>query len=167
MNNVSDYYKAWDKFDVDKEVEELEKSEQRKPYNPYENSLNNIRAKPQAKMAVKGGREVIRDPTSLKDRGNLHFKSCEYQKAIEYYTECLDKLAKLPEDKNNRELTCIVLWNRAMANLKLSEFKLAQEDCTKSLELDATYVKSYLRRATALKKLRRFKEALSDYRKAA
>lgn len=165
VNTVTDYYKAWDKFDVDAEVEQLDKSEQRKPYNPYENSLNNIRAKPKARMQVKGGREIIRDPTSLKDRGNLHFKACEYQKAIEYYAECIDKLSNLPEDKNNRELKCIVLSNRAMANLKLSEFKLALEDCNKSLELDGSYVKSYLRRATAFKKLRRYKDALMDYRK--
>jgi hypothetical protein len=83
---VSDYYKAWDKFDVEEEVETIGKTEDNtrngKPYNPYENSINNVRAKPQTKMMVKGGREVIRDPTSLKDRGNLHFKSCEYQKAI-------------------------------------------------------------------------------------
>lgn len=71
----------------------------------------------------------------------------------------------MPEDKNNTELKCVVLSNRAMANLKLSEFKLTLEDCNRSLELDQKYVKSYLRRATALKKLRRYKEALVDYRK--
>jgi tetratricopeptide (TPR) repeat protein len=52
-----------------------------------------------------------------------------------------------------------------MAYLKLGEFKLVVEDCSKSLELDDKYVKSYLRRATALKKLKKYKESLCDYNK--
>lgn len=33
-------------------------------------------------MVVKGGRAQIKDPTSLKDRGNMYFNSCEFDKAI-------------------------------------------------------------------------------------
>ena len=53
-------------------------------------------------MVVKGSRNVanaVKDPTSLKDKvkkhlikGNLHFKVCEYERAINYYSECLDKI---------------------------------------------------------------------------
>jgi hypothetical protein len=44
-----------------------------------------------------------------------------------------------------------------MAYLKLNEFIKTYEDCTKSLSNNDKYGKSYLRRATALKKLRRYK----------
>lgn len=33
-------------------------------------------------MVVKGGRQIVKDPTSLKDRGNMFFNSCEFDKAI-------------------------------------------------------------------------------------
>lgn len=59
-----------------------------------------------------------------------------------------------------------MLSNRAMCSLKLGEFKMAYEDCCESIGLDEKYMKSYLRRATALKKLKRYKEAMSDYKKA-
>ena len=44
-------------------------------------------------MEVKGGRGKVQDPTSLKDKGNMFFKSCEFDKAIECYTECLNKIS--------------------------------------------------------------------------
>lgn len=71
-NTVQDYYKAWDQYDVDKELEKLEEEETAKfrPYNPYEDSKNNRRAKPKAGLVVKGNRNVnmVKDPTSLKDK---------------------------------------------------------------------------------------------------
>ena len=73
VNTVKDYYDAWGKYDLDKELEKLEEDEKRsyKPYNPYEDSKNNVRAKPKTKMVVKGTRNVIKDPTSLKDKVNI------------------------------------------------------------------------------------------------
>ena len=60
-NTVRDYYKAWDKYDVDDEIKKLEEEEQRpyRPYNPYEDSKNNLRAKPKVKMNVQAKRTVV------------------------------------------------------------------------------------------------------------
>ena len=91
INTVGDYYNAWNKFDVDQELNTLDNQPSR-VYNPYDNSKSNIRAKPKMEMAVKGGRAAPKDPTSLKDRGNMHFNSCEFDKAIDCYSECLNKL---------------------------------------------------------------------------
>lgn len=41
-------------------------------------------------------------------------------------------------------------------------FNAAEEDCTKSLELDSQYVKAYQRRAVARISLKKIKEAKSD-----
>lgn len=55
---------------MDKELEKLEEEAQKpyKPYNPYEDSKNNLRAKPKTKINVKGRRNIISDPTDLKDK---------------------------------------------------------------------------------------------------
>ena len=69
-NTIKDYYKAWDKFDVDHELKRLEDEEERayRPYNPYEDSKNYKRAKPKTKVNIKGRRNIISDPTELKDK---------------------------------------------------------------------------------------------------
>lgn len=53
-----------------------------------------------------------------------------------------------------------------MCYLKMSEYSQAYDDSNASLILDPKYVKSYLRRATALKKLKKYREALGDFTKA-
>lgn len=70
VNTVQDYYKAWDKYNPDEEIKKLQQEEKRpyRPYNPYEDSKNNLRAQPKAKMVVKGTRNMVKDPTSLKDK---------------------------------------------------------------------------------------------------
>lgn len=70
VNTVGEYYKAWDKFDAEKELARLEEEEQRayRPYNPYEDSKNILRAKPKARMNVTGKRAQVTDPTELKDK---------------------------------------------------------------------------------------------------
>ena len=69
-NTIKNYYNAWDKFDADKVLKKMEEEEERayRPYNPYEDSKNNLRAKPKTKISVKGRRNVVSDPTELKDR---------------------------------------------------------------------------------------------------
>ena len=73
-NTIKDYYKAWDKYDVDKELNKLEEEEARayRPYNPYEDSKNYKRAKPKTKINIKGRRNIVSDPTELKDKVILH-----------------------------------------------------------------------------------------------
>ena len=78
-------------------------------------------------MMVKGTRNIVKDPTSLKDKvllcdikGNLHFKVCEYDRAIQYYTQCLDKVKEEEETQSNRKLKAIVFSNRAMAFMKIN-----------------------------------------------
>ena len=73
VNTVGEYYKAWDKFDAEKELARLEDESQRayRPYNPYEDSKNILRAKPKARMNVTGKRAQVIDPTELKDKVSI------------------------------------------------------------------------------------------------
>lgn len=146
----------------------LEKSDKAPVYNPYENSKNSIRAKPKAEMAVKGGRARAQDPTSLKDKGNMHFKACEFDKAIDCYSECLAKLEEPSasmKEADLRELKVVIYSNRAMARLKRNQVQEAVEDCNRSLELNDRFIKSYLRRAEGYQRLRQWKKAKADYLK--
>ena len=72
-NNIKDYYGAWDKFNVDTELQKLEQEEQRayRAYNPYEDSKNYKRAKPKVKVNVKGRRNIVSDPSELKDKVHI------------------------------------------------------------------------------------------------
>ena len=53
-----------------------------------------------------------------------------------------------------------------MAHLKLQEYGKAEADCCGALDLKPDHVKSLTRRATARRRLGRFKLALVDLRKA-
>ena len=106
---------------------------------------------------------MVKDPTSLKDKGNVYYKACDYTRAIECYSECVEKLETEPRTEENRKLMALVYSNRAMTLVKLNERGKAIEDCNKSIEYDPTYSKSYLRRADCLKKIGKYKDALKDY----
>ena len=53
--------------------------------------------------------------------------------------------------------------NRAMAFLKLEEWRSAEADCSLALSLDEKYVKAYQRRGTARKNLKKYEIALEDF----
>lgn len=53
-----------------------------------------------------------------------------------------------------------------MAELKLDELSAAESDCTEAIALDPSYVKAYLRRATAAKQLGKLLAAVEDYEQA-
>uniref|UniRef100_A0A0A9VSJ7 Serine/threonine-protein phosphatase T n=2 Tax=Lygus hesperus TaxID=30085 RepID=A0A0A9VSJ7_LYGHE len=52
--------------------------------------------------------------------------------------------------------------NRAICHMKLMDFKKAENDCDKALELDWKYVKAYIRRARIRRKLGKMYEARQD-----
>ena len=81
------------------------------------------------------------------------FQNGKYSEAIQCYTrgmQCDPKNAILPA-------------NRAMAYLKLEEWKLAEYDCSLALSIDDKYVKAYQRRGTARKYLKFFQKAVEDF----
>ncbi len=54
--------------------------------------------------------------------------------------------------------------NRAMAYLKVKDWRLAEGDCSLAISLDETYAKAFHRRGTARKNLKDFGKALEDFR---
>jgi tetratricopeptide (TPR) repeat protein len=147
-NNMKDYYKAWDSYDIDKELEKLE--DKPKIFQPPK-----VPAKPKANIIVKGGRAVNSEVDRLKDAGNLEFSSGNYEKALEKYSACLD--LEVPKD-----VQIVLLSNSAECWLRLREFQKALESASAALLVDEKHVKSLLRSAKAKKGLNMFKSAKVD-----
>lgn len=147
-NNMKDYYKAWDSYDVDKELENLEEQ-------PPIYKAPRVPAKANSKITVKGGRSVNSEVDRLKDAGNLEFASKNYQKATEKYIACLD--LEVPND-----IQIILYSNLAECWLRLKENNKALESASTALNIDPKHIKSLLRRAKAKKALGSYKSARAD-----
>ncbi|CAG5136265.1 unnamed protein product [Candidula unifasciata] len=136
-------FKAWDKFDVDKALEEIDKKEK-------EDKTSSSEYETDEEWEMERKKHLA---NVEKDLGNEFLKKGEYDKAIEAYTK------GMAFDATNAVLPA----NRAMALLKQQKFAAAELDCTVSISLDPLYVKAYLRRASARASLGKFDQAMSDY----
>ncbi|KAF9927634.1 hypothetical protein FBU30_003010 [Linnemannia zychae] len=161
------YYESWDKFDVDKALEDFEKDEKRastKPPIPIQNPAKTA-SKPalvksplvtatadHVKLSTKPT-DPVAAANSEKEKGNEYFKKKEYAKAIEHYS------ASITLDPSNP----ILPINRAMALLKLERFAEAESDCTLGLKLDKNNVKALWRRGIARQALGNVNEAKKDF----
>ncbi|KAH9510167.1 hypothetical protein Btru_043643 [Bulinus truncatus] len=143
---ISGYdFKAWDKFDVDKALEEVDKDKTKSETSSSEYETDEEWEQERKKYLA--GVE--------KDKGNEFLKKGEIEKAIEAYSKGMQY------DPTN----AILPANRAMALLKQQKFAASELDCTLSLTLDPLYVKAYLRRATARSCMSKLNDAIADYRR--
>lgn len=131
-------YRSWDKFDVDKALEEMDKEES--PAESNESDSEDIsvdREKAQAE----------------KEKGNVFFKEGKYDEAVECYTRAM------AADPYNPVLPT----NRATAFFRLKKFAVAESDCNLAIALDGKYSKAFLRRGAARNALKNYESALQDY----
>ncbi|KAK2943197.1 putative Serine/threonine-protein phosphatase [Blattamonas nauphoetae] len=85
--------------------------------------------------------------------GNEHFKKGEYNAAVTCYSESLSIQPSAP-----------VFANRSFCHLRLENFGTAISDATEAIKLDDTYIKGYYRRASANYALRKYPEAIKDFK---
>ncbi|VDD75962.1 unnamed protein product [Mesocestoides corti] len=118
-------YKAWDSFDVDKALEDLDKPEIPQPSEESEtdDEWENERR--------------LRLSDVEKEQGNLRFKEGKYEEAIEHYTTSIQLAPELP----------LLYTNRALALYKLERFASAETDCSMALSLNPRLVKALYRTA--------------------
>ncbi|XP_039256082.2 sperm-associated antigen 1-like [Styela clava] len=143
-------YKAWDKYDVDKECEKVDEQVNDNEKNVPERNIEipkdiDVSGLTPLEKKIKATRE--------KDKGNEAFKSGDYEEALSYYCRsiCLQPIAAS-------------FNNRALVYLRLEQWKEAKEDCNTvlSIEGEGENLKAMLRRASACKALESFNEAKAD-----
>ena len=133
-------FQSWDKLDVNKLIEDIDVKEAEEEARKQEELEKNFK-----QLAL-----------DEKNKGNEHFKSGQYEKAVECYSKGMQY------DPTNPLLPA----NRAMAFLKLKKFVQSEADCTLALSQDSANVKAYLRRGTARVALGKVESARKDFNDA-
>ena len=162
-----DYFRAWEKFDVDaaeKSLDEDESKDQSLSNQNNDQTLKEIKrrhifTKNMASLREKLKYSTLSDSEKKfmasreKDKGNDCFRCNEYEEAFSHYSNSLAL--------NEREAT--VLGNRALASIKLSNLSQACLDCTMALEIDPSYTKARARRGIIHDKCGRYLKAIADF----
>ncbi|TPX31422.1 hypothetical protein SmJEL517_g05253 [Synchytrium microbalum] len=136
-------YSAWDKFDADAAVEDVDYQV------PKSKSVETLVAQPVVDA------QSMENALLEKEKGNAFFKKGEFKKAVVCYNKSLQL------DNN-----CVVIVNRAMAYLKLGMYTEAEQDCSNGLSLDSKNVKALWRRGMARFELAKYAEAKQDLERA-
>ncbi|KAL8802262.1 MAG: hypothetical protein Q9182_003913 [Xanthomendoza sp. 2 TL-2023] len=94
----------------------------------------------------------------MKEEGNTAFKTNKFRQAVDLYGQALEV------DPNNKAINSKLHQNRAMALIKLKDYKSAISDCDRAIALDATYTKARKTRARALGESGNWDEAVREYK---
>ncbi|XP_069973141.1 tetratricopeptide repeat protein 1 [Penaeus vannamei] len=95
-----------------------------------------------------------------KEKGNTSFKTGQYEEAVSAYTVGLRICPiSFPRERS------VLYANRAAARSKIDKKKEAIKDCTNAIDLDSTYLKAILRRATLNEETEQLDEALKDFQR--
>ncbi|OQR82971.1 hypothetical protein ACHHYP_15288 [Achlya hypogyna] len=159
-------WRAWEKYDVEKAEAELDMEEVRKAEESRkqreELAAHAKRRQAEANMPISVDVENLtpteREVYALheKHKGNECFKLGENDEAILYYSR------SLAYDPTN----AIVHANRALTHLRLQNFAKAEDDCSRAIELDSSYVKAWSRRGMTRFRRGKYSEAVADFTQA-
>lgn len=92
----------------------------------------------------------------IKERGNAQLKAKQYEAALQSYNECISL------DGTN----AVYYSNRAAANIKLSRFTEAVDDCKKAIAIDPAFARPRERLASAYRHLGMTRQELQCLREA-
>lgn len=185
---ISGYdFKAWEKFDVEGELEELDNEdkvmeEQRRQAaraaaqskKEQEERRRQQQEKDIAEItSSRGGAEAIAAMTIVereslaeneKLKGNDCFRANEPEPAYLHYSKSIAIYEAA--EFSSAKAVAVVYTNRAAAALKLDKLQQGEDDCTRALELDDTFVKAWTRRGIVRHKRGRYPEAVQDFTEA-
>ncbi|KAJ8411293.1 hypothetical protein AAFF_G00172990 [Aldrovandia affinis] len=131
-------YQSWDKFDVEKALESMDKEDSPESESDSEET------------GVPIDRAVA---LAEKEKGNQLFKEGKYDDAAECYTRGMNADPYNP----------VLPTNRATCFFRLKKYAVAESDCNLAIALDRNYVKAYGRRGAARFALHSLESALEDY----
>ncbi|RNA04064.1 tetratricopeptide repeat 1, partial [Brachionus plicatilis] len=142
-----------------KEEEEHKIPEIRQEDDPFfidEDELKNEQLSEETKQ------ERLNEALECKQSGNDLYKQNKFLEALEFYTKAL-RLCPLDFSKERS----VFYSNRSLCFLKLQDNDRCIAECSKSLELDASFIKPLLRRAECYQLMDKLDESLVDYKKLA
>ncbi|XP_059637591.1 uncharacterized protein LOC132279587 [Cornus florida] len=106
--------------------------------------------------------KALAQANDAKLEGNKLFADGQYEDALSKYELALQVTPDMP---SSIEIRSICHANRGTCFFKLGKYEDAIKECTKAIELNASYVKALLRRGEAQEKLEHFEEAIADMKK--
>jgi len=174
MRRISGYdFKAWDKFDVDKELARIDQEETRLE-REWREGMNRRQAEiDERKILAEASKRTDLPPNvySLppdqreffanreREKGNECYKAGEFEQAIKFYTKCILLMPKMTRDARP-------FANRAIVHLKLEHWEKAELDCDEALRIDNEFVKAYSRRGIARHRRGKYLDAIDDFEEA-
>jgi len=93
----------------------------------------------------------------MKEEGNLAFKTSDWKKAHELYSQALQI------DPHNKATNAKLYFNRATVDAKLRNYQDSVADCNEAIKLDEKYLKAFLRRGRSYMELEQYDEAVHDF----
>jgi len=165
--SISGYdFRAWEKFDVESELENMDKEElevlrkQNEIVDQKQKIIDERKERTKKTTSVHSNNltneQSVFFSTKEKEKGNECFKAGEFDDAARFYSKSIDFL---PENSKDAK----PFANRAMAFLKLERFEEAEKDCTTAIELDPVFIKCYARRGMARHRRGKYLDAISDF----
>ncbi|KAK1765648.1 TPR-like protein [Phialemonium atrogriseum] len=112
---------------------------------------------PDFKDAVKWLR-IVQKLDRMKEEGNSHYKSGQWQAAIDKYG------AALEIDPSNKGTNSKILQNRALCRIKLKLYDEAIADCDRAISLDPNYLKARKTKANALGQADKWEDAVREWK---
>jgi tetratricopeptide (TPR) repeat protein len=169
--HASQYFRAWEKYDADGEVEKIEEQDaieqaaHKQAKTDYADREKRRQTQAQEELRRLMGDVDFGTMSTAersfcaireKQKGNECFKAGEVTEALVFYTKsiCLDPNSS------------VVYANRALAHLREKNFEQAEDDCTKALEIDPTYLKALSRRGMTRHRRGKYRLAIEDFEKA-
>jgi len=95
----------------------------------------------------------------VKKEGTDAFSSFNFKEAIEKFSECLEL------DPLNNAYNSAILYNRAVAYVKLGQSAKALEDLNQALVINEDYVKALMKRSEIHLQMQNYEDAVHDLEK--
>ncbi|KAF4687359.1 hypothetical protein FOZ63_033840, partial [Perkinsus olseni] len=155
MTAMKDYYRAWDRFDVDAACDAVDVTgaKQDEGFVPPVAFLNIDQDLSPERVESMSAAERAAECEAEKIKGNESFTSGELDEAELHYSRAL----RLRSDIS-------AIWsNRALVRLKLRRPQEGLEDAQRAIALDSKNVKAFHRRGKARAELGYLEEAVKDF----
>jgi tetratricopeptide (TPR) repeat protein len=166
VNSIKDYYNHWDKFDVDQELNLIDKdTDNSKLKKMMANEKSN--AKINSQVIITSNRMISNEGNidKLKNEANAYFAIKNYNKSIELYNSVLTLIEKENNSKYDK-VRIVVLNNMGNAYLKKNLFKEAINEFDKVIRDDEKNFKALYRRGLCYLRLDQPVNGLRDLKES-